>query len=540
MNTSTGTAMSRAEFEQALRRKGQYYHIHHPYHRAMYEGRCTPEQIRGWVANRYYYQIMIPQKDAAILANCPDPQVRRQWVQRILDHDGHGDDAGGIEAWLALAEAVGLSREEVIDQRHVLPGVRFAVDAYVRFARTASWQEAACSSLTELFAPDIHQSRLDSWPQHYPWIDERGSRHSVVNFASNFGARHVLLVSDPGVEAAGWVTDIAELLQGADIRTTVFTGVSPNPRVDEVMAGAEIYRAGDCDVIVAIGGGSPMDCAKGIGIVASHGRHILEFEGVDTITNPPPPLILIPTTAGTSADVSQFAIISDPARRFKFSIISKAVVPDVSLIDPEVTQTMDPFLTACTGVDALVHAIEAFVSTGAGPLTDSHALEAIRLINRHLEPLVADTSNARLREQVMLASMQAGLAFSNAILGAVHAMSHSLGGFLDLPHGLCNALLLEHVVAYSFPSAEERFRLVAEAMGTDTRGMAGSEVKKRLMARIMELKQRVGLEARLSQLGVTTSDIPYLSGYAMKDPCILTNPRKSSLRDVQVVYEEAL
>lgn len=174
MNSSTGTAMNRQEFEQALRRKGQYYHIHHPWHRAMYEGRCTPEQIRAWVANRYYYQIMIPQKDAAILANCPDPQVRRHWVQRILDHDGHGDDAGGIEAWLALAEAVGLSREEVTDQRHVLPGVRFAVDAYVRFARTASWQEAACSSLTELFAPEIHQSRLDSWPQHYPWIDERG------------------------------------------------------------------------------------------------------------------------------------------------------------------------------------------------------------------------------------------------------------------------------------------------------------------------------------------------------------------------------
>lgn len=367
-----------------------------------------------------------------------------------------------------------------------------------------------------------------------------GSRKSVANFASNFGAKHVFLVSDPGVAAAGWVGEIVNLLTDAGIRTTVYTGVSANPRVDEVMAGAELYKSSECDVIVAIGGGSPMDCAKGIGIVVSDGRNIVDFEGVDTIVNPPPPMILIPTTAGTSADVSQFAIISDPVRRFKFSIISKAIVPDVSLIDPEVTETMSSYLTACTGVDALVHAIEAYVSTGSGPLTDSHALEAIRLINRNLEPLVANIADAYLREQIMLASMQAGLAFSNAILGAVHAMSHSLGGFLDLPHGLCNAVLLEHVVAYNFHSAEERFRRVAEAMNIDTRGMSQAEIQKRLMSRIIQLKRTVGLEAKLSELGVRVSDIPSLSGFALQDPCILTNPRKSSLRDVQVVYEEAL
>lgn len=168
------TPMTREEFEAALRSKSAYYHIHHPYHKAMYEGRCTPEQIRGWVANRFYYQISIPIKDAAIMANCPSADVRRHWIQRILDHDGYEGDAGGIEAWLALGEAVGLTREEIISQEHVLPGVRFAVDAYVNFARRATWQEAASSSLTELFAPQIHQSRLDSWPQHYPWIDAEG------------------------------------------------------------------------------------------------------------------------------------------------------------------------------------------------------------------------------------------------------------------------------------------------------------------------------------------------------------------------------
>lgn len=171
---TTAEPLSRAAFEAALRAKGQRYHIYHPFHVAMYAGELSPAQIRGWVANRYYYQIKIPQKDAAILANCPDRETRLKWIQRILDHDGHEGDAGGIEAWLELGEAVGLKREELIEERHVLPGVRFAVDAYVNFARTATWQEAACSSLTEMFAPEIHQSRLDSWPSHYPWIDQSG------------------------------------------------------------------------------------------------------------------------------------------------------------------------------------------------------------------------------------------------------------------------------------------------------------------------------------------------------------------------------
>lgn len=168
---------TRAEFEAALRDMDRFYHIHHPFHIAMNEGGLPPAAVRGWVANRFYYQIQIPRKDAAILSNCPDRAVRRQWIQRILDHDGaagEGEDAGGIEAWLRLGEAVGLSREEVLDLRHVLPGVRFAVDAYVHFARTAPWQEAIASSLTELFAPTIHKKRLENWPALYPWIDAEG------------------------------------------------------------------------------------------------------------------------------------------------------------------------------------------------------------------------------------------------------------------------------------------------------------------------------------------------------------------------------
>jgi pyrroloquinoline-quinone synthase len=162
------------EFEERLRSSGRAYHIHHPFNVMLNSGKATPEQVRGWVANRFYYQISIPQKDAAILANCEDRALRRQWVQRILDHDGYGDDPGGIESWLRLAEAVGLARAEVESLGSVLPGVRFAVDAYVNFARRAPWPEAVCASLTELFAPAIHKQRLAGWPQHYPWIDPAG------------------------------------------------------------------------------------------------------------------------------------------------------------------------------------------------------------------------------------------------------------------------------------------------------------------------------------------------------------------------------
>jgi pyrroloquinoline-quinone synthase len=170
-------AWSRGEFEARLRGLGDRYHIHHPFNVMLNSGKATREQIRGWVANRFYYQVNIPIKDAAILANCTDRAARRLWVQRILDHDGYGDDPGGIDSWLRLGEAVGLRRDQVESLSDVVPGVRFAVDAYVNFARRAPWQEAACSSLTELFAPQIHKQRLANWPEHYPWIDRDGLRY---------------------------------------------------------------------------------------------------------------------------------------------------------------------------------------------------------------------------------------------------------------------------------------------------------------------------------------------------------------------------
>lgn len=367
-----------------------------------------------------------------------------------------------------------------------------------------------------------------------------GARCLAGRYARNFGARKVLVVSDPGVVASGWTKDVTDSLEDAGLSWALFTGLSPNPRAEEVMEGADVYQSEGCNVIVAVGGGSPMDCAKGIGIVSSNKRHILDFEGVDQVAVPGPPLICIPTTGGTSADVSQFAIITDRQRRVKIAIISKTVVPDVSLIDPFTLTTADSYLTACTGLDALTHAIEAFVSNAHSPVTDVHALEAIRLISSCLIPAIQNPEDLELRAKVMLGSLEAGLAFSNAILGAVHAMAHSLGGFLDLPHGECNAILLGHVMNFNFHAAEERYLRIGEAMGLDLRGMNTGEKKTAILEDVKRLQKAAGVTRVLGELGVHRNDVPPLSRNALKDPCMVTNPRQPTSRDIEVVYEEAL
>jgi alcohol dehydrogenase class IV len=367
-----------------------------------------------------------------------------------------------------------------------------------------------------------------------------GARNLVGRYAKNLGGRKVLVVSDPGVVAAGWTGDVTASLAAEGLSFALFTDVSPNPRADQVMAGAERYQAEKCNAIVAVGGGSPIDCAKGIGIVSSNKKHILLFKGVDQVQMPMPPLICVPTTGGTSADVSQFAIITDLVERVKIAIISKSVVPDLALIDPLTLTSMDPFLTACTGLDALTHGIEAFVSNASSPMTDLHALEAIRLLAKHLADSIRNPQDVELRVKIMEGSLLAGLAFSNAILGAAHAMAHSLGGEKDSPHGECNAILLDHVIEFNFPSSPERFERIAEAMGIDLRGMTPATKKSALLEKVREIKRAAGLDLVLNRLGISRSDLPILSDKALRDPCMMTNPRRPNRRDIEVIYEESL
>jgi alcohol dehydrogenase len=357
-------------------------------------------------------------------------------------------------------------------------------------------------------------------------------------YARNFCAQHVFIVTGPNIIRAGWVKDVTTSLDAEEIGYTIFPGVTPNPRDSEVMKGATLYKESGCDAIVAIGGGSPIDCAKGIGIVVSNKKDVLAFEGVDNVALPPPPMICIPTTAGTGADVSQFAIINATERRVKIAIISKMIVPDIALVDPVPLTTLSPELTAHTGMDAITHGIEAYVSNASSPVTDIQALESIRLMNGHLLSAYQHLASVEERYLTMLGSLLAGLAFSNASLGAVHAMAHSLGGYSDLPHGECNALLLEPVIAFNFDACPERYNAVGAILHDGPAAYSGG--KDQVIAGIRALRESLGVTDSLSDLGVSKNDIPELARKAFHDPCLATNPKKMMAGDIERIYERAL
>lgn len=367
-----------------------------------------------------------------------------------------------------------------------------------------------------------------------------GARHRAGIYARNFNAKRCLIVSDSGVIAAGWLNDLLDDLGEFGINSVLFSDLTPNPKDHEIMAGAEVYRSSHCDVIIALGGGSVIDCAKGIGVIVANGGHILDYAGVDTIPLPGPPLICIPTTAGTAADISQFAIITAVSQRTKIAIISKAVVPDISLIDPETTLTLPPELTAFTGLDALTHAIEAFVSTASSPISDVHALAAIPAIKANLLTAVANPSDLAAREKMMLSSLQAGMAFSNASLGVTHAMAHSLGGYLDLPHGECNAILLQSGIDFNFHNSEERYQKIGEALGLNMKKGSSNQKLLRIQDDIQALSNSAGIQVGLNSRGITRGTVPDLAEHAARDVCIYTNPRRATKSDLKILYEEAL
>jgi alcohol dehydrogenase len=367
-----------------------------------------------------------------------------------------------------------------------------------------------------------------------------GARHLAGRYARNIGATRVLVVSDPGVVASGWTAEVMGSLEAEGIASRTYTAVTPNPRTGEVAAGVEAALEVGCDAIVAVGGGSPMDCAKGIGIELANGRPILEFEGVDRIGSPIPPLLCVPTTCGSGADVSQFAIFTERERRLKFAVVSKAIVPDVALIDVETTRSLPRYVVACTAMDALVHSIEAFVSNASSALTDVHALSAIRGVEANLEAALRDPPDLDARARLMVASLEAGLAFSNASLGAVHAMAHAVGGLVDNPHGEANAMLVEHVVAFNYGACPERHDEIALRLGAELSRLGAGGRLQALTAALRRVKAIAGLDLRLRDRGVVRADLGALARTAVVDPCIVTNPRPLTACDVEAIYEDAL
>lgn len=366
------------------------------------------------------------------------------------------------------------------------------------------------------------------------------ARRLAGRYAKNISANHVFIVTGPNIIQAGWVKDVTESLDVEGIPYTLFSDVTPNPRDYNVMNGAELYMQSGCDAIVAVGGGSPIDCAKGIGIVVSNNKEILAFEGVDTITIPPPPLICIPTTAGTGADVSQFAIINDTKRRVKIAIISKKIVPDIALVDPVPLTSLTAELTAHTGMDAITHSVEAYVSNASSAVTDTLALESISQMCENLVKAQKNPDNIAYRNQTLLGSLLAGLAFSNASLGAVHAMAHSLGGFSDLAHGACNSILLAPVIDFNFGACPDRYEAIGQRLNVTLTGLTPDQKKGKVISAVRALRESLGDTKTLSDMGVSKKDIPELARKAKRDPCLATNPRMPTIEDIERMYEYAL
>lgn len=354
------------------------------------------------------------------------------------------------------------------------------------------------------------------------------------------GFRKALIVTDAVLSKLGVAARIQAQLAGQQIASVVFDGTQPNPTVGNVRAGLAQLKAEQCDFVISLGGGSPHDCAKGIALCATNGGEIADYEGVDRSAKPQLPLVAINTTAGTASEMTRFCIITDETRHIKMAIVDRNVTPILSVNDPELMLAKPKGLTAATGMDALTHAVEAYVSTAATPITDACALKAVELIAQHLRTAVNHGDDLNAREQMAYAQFLAGMAFNNASLGYVHAMAHQLGGFYDLPHGVCNALLLPHVEAFNVPTSAARLRDVAYAMGVNVAGLDAEAGAQACLTAIRQLALDVGIPKCLADLGVKETDIPLLAANALKDACGLTNPRTATQADIEGIFRGAM
>lgn len=361
----------------------------------------------------------------------------------------------------------------------------------------------------------------------------------ALNAIVGHGFRKALIVTDSGLAKAGVAERIAEQLAVRDIDSRVFDGARPNPSIANVEQGLAMLRREQCDFVISLGGGSPHDCAKGIALCATNGGTIADYEGVDRSARPQLPLVAINTTAGTASEMTRFCIITDEARHVKMAIVDRNVTPILSVNDPALMVGMPKSLTAATGMDALTHAVEAYVSTAATPITDACALKAIELISANLRQAVADGKDLQAREAMAYAQFLAGMAFNNASLGYVHAMAHQLGGFYDLPHGVCNAVLLPHVQRFNAKVCAARLRDVAGALGVEIRELDAQQGAGAAIAAIETLSRDIEIPQGLAVLGARVEDVPILAANALKDACGLTNPRPASQVEIEAVFKAA-
>ncbi|WP_394240431.1 L-threonine dehydrogenase [Vibrio astriarenae] len=364
--------------------------------------------------------------------------------------------------------------------------------------------------------------------------------NDAINSVQSLGYKKALIVTDSVLNQIGIVANVTSLLEQAGVESVVFDQTKPNPTIDNVNDGLAMFKQGQCDCVISLGGGSPHDCAKGIALLVTNGGEIKDYEGVDQSAKPQAPLIAINTTAGTASEMTRFCIITDEARHVKMAIVDKHVTPIISVNDPELMLAKPASLTAATGMDALTHAIEAYVSVAATPVTDAVAIKAIEMIQANLRQAVSNGDDITARDNMAYAQFMAGMAFNNASLGYVHAIAHQLGGYYDLPHGVCNAVLLPHVQQYNAQVSSARLRDVAKAMGVEVTAMNDSEAAEAGLEAIRQLSKDVNIPAGLEDLGVKKDDFDILAENALKDACGFTNPKQATHEEIVEILSAAM
>lgn len=338
----------------------------------------------------------------------------------------------------------------------------------------------------------------------------------------------------------GLVKQVTDVLDKYGIGYVIFDETKPNPTVTNVNDGVKLLKENNCDCVISYGGGSPHDAAKGMALLATNGGKIEDYEGVDKSKYPQLPLFAINTTAGTASEMTRFSIITDETRHVKMAIVDKNVTPIVAVNDAKLMLTMPKGLTAATGMDALTHAVEAYVSIAATPITDACAEKAIELIAKYLKVAVENGQDLEARTQMAYAEYLAGMAFNNASLGYVHAMAHQLGGFYDLSHGVCNAILLPHVVRFNSDVCVDRLKKIAILMGVDPHKLNKDNIVDEAIGAIQKLSKEIGIPSGIKELGAKEEDFEILATNALKDACGLTNPKRATLEDIIGIYKASM